>query len=321
MIWLVWRRCRAALLVALAVAALAAVALVVARTAALGAARDLGAEPCLANPDQVLCGVHGEFLYTLYTGSLLIRFSLVALPAVVGGIAGAGLFGGEFERRTHVLALTQTVSRTRWWLVGLLVAGVPAVLAVTAVTAVASWAVEPFTGMLVRTPLDPLWFLPTGIVPVGYTLLAFIVAANAGLVLRSTLGALAVTAAVHLAVVFGLQVRDHYLPPETWRADLLPPGQGDITWQLPPLALDVDYGYLDQDGRELDTGIGAVAADCAVELSYSDCLRQNGVTGLYARYQPDSRYWPFQLIETAVLGLLAALVLTGGRWGLRRNRT
>lgn len=55
-----------------------------------------------------------------------------------------------------------------------------------------------------------------------------------------------------------------------------------------------------------------------------DCLRVQGIDHYAVVYHPQSRYWQFQFIETAVMllcsGLMVALALVGAR-GRRRRPT
>jgi hypothetical protein len=40
---------------------------------------------------------------------------------------------------------------------------------------------------------------------------------------------------------------------------------------------------------------------------------------VYTRYQPASRYWPFQVIEAGVLALVVGVTLGAGVWAMRRR--
>jgi hypothetical protein len=148
--------------------------------------------------------------------------------------------------------------------------------------------------------------------------LAFCLAAAAGLLLRNAVGALGLALVVQVVVLATTMfLRPDYLPPETARVALLPPGQSDVTWNAPADGLSLDYGYLDAQGREVPQREAGLHS-CTVELSFSDCLRSAGYTGLYSTYQPASRYWPFQLIETGLVLALAVGALGAGLLRLRR---
>ena len=289
MIWLVWRRQRAALLFALAL--LAAVALLMALG---GIGLRAGRVPAAAGPPALV---------------LIVRTVLLVLPGLVGVIAGAGLFGRELERGTHVFALTQSVSRLRWWLTGLVVTGLPVVVGVALVTWLAGWALGPH-GM--DFPLATPFFDSSGLVPIGHVLLAFTVAAGTGLVARNALAAVAVGVGVVMVVqiVLAAGYRMNYLPPEHARV-----GVSALTDR--PL---VGSRWL--ESAPVDTAGAPVAPPppgCVVPGDPVPCLRAAGATAVEVVYQPASRYWPFQAIETGVLLSLSAAALGVGYWGLRRQ--
>jgi hypothetical protein len=318
-IWLVWRRLRVPLLVVLGLVALVVATAVVGRFAWLAAARDLGAEHCLRGGFDGVCGSnewyalradHDEF-------RRLLVLAAIALPGVAGGVVGAVLFGPETARGTHVFALSQALPRTRWWGAGLLIAGLPVAAAVALVPLALTWSAQPFQRNT-TSPLSSSVFLTSGVVPVAYALLAFCVAAAAGLLLRSPIGALGLAVGLHLAalVVTSLLVRPAYLPPET-AYEALSAGRDDMPWATPDDALSVGDGFVDARGREV-----APHEFTPVECDggpFSDCLRAAGYTGLYSRFQPASRYWPFQAIESGLLLALAGGALGAGLRGLRRR--
>lgn len=144
--------------------------------------------------------------------------AVLVLPVVAGACAGAGLFARELEQGTAVLALTQSVSRLRWWTTGLLVAGVPAAAAVALLTPVATRALG-LTGSGSHSRLESRLFQMTGLAPAAYTLLAFAVAAVGGMLLRNTLGAVVLTVVTQVALVVGLtgELRRYYAPADELR--------------------------------------------------------------------------------------------------------
>lgn len=288
MTWLVWRRQRAALLFASGL--LAAMALLL----LAGAGRDAPAPT----------GGPTTFV-------LLCRTILLILPGVVGVVVGAGLFGRELEQGTHVFALTQSVGRVRWWLTGLAVAGLPAAVGVALVTALAGWVLGP-AGLVL--PLGNPFFDGSGLLPVGHVLLAFTVTATAGLVARNALVAVAVGVGLVLVaqIVLAVGFRPTYLAPEASRVELAALFDGG----------DLDRGrrlattYLDDSGRPVTS---TALARCAGPAGDAECLRSVGAAQADVVYQPASRYWPFQWIETVILLALSAAALAVGFWGLRNR--
>ena len=319
MIWLVWRRLRVPLLVVLGLLALFAATAVVGRFTWLAAARDLGFERCFTDDmDElhVVCPtLEGRDFATDY-GGFMVLFLLapaLALPAVAGAVTGAALFGAETARGTHVFALSQALSRVRWWGAGLLIAGLPVAAAVALVTPLLAWSVAPFGDLYATDPLIWITFVTSGVVPVAHTVLAFCVAATAGLLRRTPIGALGLAIGLHVVVlvVTGL-VRPAYLPPET-ASEALSAVQGPRP--VPDGALNLGYVLVDAEGREFPPR--EVTVECGV--AEPDCLEDRDVVDSAYRYQPASRFWPFQAIESGLLLALAAGALGAGMRGLRRR--
>ena len=324
MIWLVWRRQRVALAAALGLVALVGLAAVVGRFTLLARARDLGVIPCFRDVLSEMCATDVWWPYTqeVSTFSRLLSLAVIAAPAVAGALAGAGLFGGELSRGTHVFALSQGVSRLGWWSRGLLVAGLPVAAAVAAVTPTVSWWSRPFDDVVGTViPLTPSRFLTTGLVPAGYTVLAFCVAAAAGLLLRSTARALVLAVAVQVAVLAltTLWLRPAYLLPET-RQVPLPSSQDGRSMRLdPPNSMNIDYGFVSARGDFVPFHEVLPVSSCTYTSDEFECVSSKGFVAYYSRFQPASRYWPFQLIETGLLLVLATSALGAGLWGLRRR--
>ena len=108
------------------------------------------------------------------------------------------------------------MSRTRWLAVKLGVVGACSVLVDGLLSLMVTWWSGPFDqAYQVRITLAV--FHSSGIVPVGYAAFAFALGVTAGMIIRRTLPAMAVTlvifAAVQLAVPFW--VRPHLIPPVT----------------------------------------------------------------------------------------------------------
>ena len=138
------------------------------------------------------------------------------------------------------------MGRLRWWVSGPLAAGVPAAAAVGLLTAVHAWA--SFPGIRDREVLRSSDFEVAGLAPAAYTLLAFTVAAVAGLVLRNAPAAVVVAFAVLLTVepALSFEFRARYLPPVEVRF-----GVAEQTLFVPDDGLSLDRGYLDAAGREI----------------------------------------------------------------------
>lgn len=316
MIWLVWRRQRAALLTAAGLVAVLAAVLAAGRLAFVAYLRRYGidvscfdtlSEACRRDAAAVLLADHepSEFAWFWGPGHAV----LLAAPLVIGLLLGAGLFRREFDEGTYALALTQSISATRWWATSLLVAGVPATVLPVLLGLVADWAYGPFDLVTysfgeLETPI----FESSGIVPGAYALLAFVLAACTGLVARSTLPPVVVAVAAYgtLMLVLATIARPHYLPPETVQ-QWIDPTRWDGGLDDVPDAWQVESRWVDDQGRTRAT------SGCAPAVDLYRCMHDTGIVGYEVRFQPDSRYWLFQVIETSILLALSAVVLAASR--------
>ena len=126
-------------------------------------------------------------------------FGLVVIvaPALIGAFWGAPLVAREFEAGTHRLVWAQSISRTRWLAVKLAVVGTATVAATALLSALVTWWAAPLdhAAAAVYGTFDQ-----RDIVPIGYALFAFAFGVTAGLVIRRTLPAMALTLAGLLTV-------------------------------------------------------------------------------------------------------------------------
>ncbi|TAM58787.1 MAG: hypothetical protein EPN50_08270, partial [Chloroflexota bacterium] len=105
--------------------------------------------------------------------SLHVVLPLVSLvaPVVIGLFLGAPLIATELETGTFRLAWTQSVTRRRWLLVKLSLAGLAAVVIAGLLTWMIDWWMTPFDAATLSR-FDPLDFGYQGIAPIGYTAFA-----------------------------------------------------------------------------------------------------------------------------------------------------
>jgi hypothetical protein len=315
MIWVAWRQHRAAVLGGLGVLLLVGVALVVLRLAAESAVAELGAAACLRDgmPDATCPPGSIETLADRFSMLLsLLPLLMLALPVLVGALAGAPLFARDYEQRTHLFTLTQSVGRTRWWLVKLLLVGAGLTVAAVCLGFVVAWSQEPLAYMQaspLRTPL----FETRGPVVGGYLLLAFSVAATLGLWLRNTVAAIALTVVAYLVLVPALGLlRAHHLPeqslalPVSASVDSGAAAVPDGSWVL-------STEFRDTAGAVVDVRY----ENCGVDVDA--CAAEQGATEERISFQPPDRFWPLQLIEAGLATALSAAILLLGRLRLRRR--
>jgi ABC-2 family transporter protein len=252
---------------------------------------------------------------------------LVGVPGLIGLFWGAPLAAREFETGTFRLAWTQGVSRTRWLAVKLGVVGALSVIVTGLLSLMVTWWSSPIE-QVYQNRMLPNVFNEGGIVPVGYAAFAFALGVTAGLLIRRTVPAMAVTLVIFAAVQFAVPVwvRPHLLPPVTtssalnlatvveWGdSDAGQPNGGYLfvaTQTQVPGAWMISSEIITPAGRPASTEPATPA--CGGNATLQSCHAY--VATLHLRQvvtdQPASRYWPLQWLETT-LYLALALLLSG----------
>jgi len=320
MTWVTWRQYRYQ--GALAAALLAALAIVLLITGLHAAQVWHSALPRCATGGS--CGSLATTPLSLATPAVvaLVVFT-AAVPLLAGLFWGAPMVAHEMETGTNQFAWTQSITRRRWLAVRagwLLLAA--AVLA-GAVSALVTWWMGP-DHALNADAFKVNRFDITDIAPVGYAIFAMALGICAGMLLRRTLPALAVTLAgfAGLRAVTALWLRLHYMTPVTayYKLTASPSPNGSY--------LIVSQGIVGPNGKPPVGGpyvfngepIPAVCEKVALNQPriLPSCMAAHGYRG-YLTYQPASRFWAFQGIETGIFVVLAAAVLGVTFWVLKRR--
>ena len=143
-----------------------------------------------------------------------LPFLVTVAPALIGLFVGAPLIARELESGTYRLAWTQSVTRRRWLAVKLGLVGLAAMTCGGVLTSMADWWASPLDAAN-QNRFDLANFGIHGVAPIGYAAFAFALGATAGVLLRRTVPAMAVTlvgfAGARLAVTFW--VRGHLASP------------------------------------------------------------------------------------------------------------
>jgi hypothetical protein len=138
-------------------------------------------------------GAHSRYDSGLRTG---LGVLVVVTPGVLGLFWGAPLVAGELEAGTFRLAWTQSVTRTRWLAVRASLTVVASMAVAGTLSLIVTWWAAPSDragGNLFGT------FDQRDLVPVGYAAFAAALGVTAGLLLRRTLRAMAVTLVAFVA--------------------------------------------------------------------------------------------------------------------------
>jgi len=313
--WLVWRQYRTQGALALALlAAFTAVALwqgfQVASQWHSMVATCAGNSQCL-RPGDLIRGVANG-----------VPYLTLIVPVVLGALWGAPLVASELESRTSDFAWSQSVTRVRWLAVkaGWLLLAAAACGGVVA--ALVTWWSGPENAQLANAFISPQ-FDTQGIVPIGYAVFAMALGIAAGAVVRRTLPAIAVVFAgfIGLRYVIDGFIRPHLMAAVTTyfnvTGNFSPPGAAWVLNQgaVSPTGQAVSevYGFwlyatLPASCQKLvPGGAPTKGASSSLNALYS-CMQANGWRE-FVTYQPASRYWPFQGIETGIYLLLAAALI------------
>jgi hypothetical protein len=305
MVWLSWRLVRGQALVAgLVLAVFAAYVL------SLGAA--------IRRPDAVPAAFASRFY--------AVDFVILLVPALLGLFWGAPMITREVESGTHRLVWNQSVTRGRWLLVRLGVVAAVAVLTAGTASLLVSWAAAPYD-KAAGDRFSTLLFGTRNLVPAAYGLFAVALGVIAGLLVKRTLPAMALTAAI-FAVVQGVQpnlIRPRLMPPEHAAVAVTAPVVRSLSFLgADPVieGLRLPGGWVIDGTRPLTADGKPLAAErwtACVTGSFDglpDCVAALD-THVDVAYQPAGRYWTFQLLESALFAGLAGLLALIGWWRIR----
>jgi len=310
MTWLVWRQYR--LQFSMGAALLAAFAVLIVITGVQAADQWHAAQAACAASH----GCQNLFLGSHAVGFLVIM--TVGAPVLVGLFWGAPLVAAESEAGTTHFAWMQSVTRKRWFAVKVGWMLLAAALWGGVISALVTW----WSGPDNAQQLDAFTtgrFDIMGIVPVGYALFAVALGVCAGTLLRRTMPALAVTLGGFIAVraVVTLWLRPHYMSAITVTHNLLsgytPAGS---YWQIAQGILNpAGQPVPIPDGAAIDgIPVGSLPSACMVSANGSvrptpACRQALDAFHAFITYQPASRYWAFQGIETGIFVALAAVLV------------
>lgn len=305
MLWLTWRQHRIQLLAILGVLIAVGVVLLLTGQAALDASNGHIGSYCYGG---AICREYDVGREDLYQKVYPMLATLPFVPLLAGIFWGAPLLSREYERNTHQLVWTQSISRGRWLAVKFTaLASAAALLGLGSGKMVEEW-LRIFPGKA-ETFAEITFFGIVGVAPMAWWLFAFMLGSAAGSLVRKTLSAIAITVGVFLAAVITLMLlRPHYAEPvRTVGAD---PSAKD--------ALIVQMGRIAPDGRELS--MLDEIPECLPRTGMKACIDAAGYRD-FTVYQPADRFWRFQWTETGIL-LTATAVLGGVTVGgtVRRRR-
>jgi hypothetical protein len=185
MIRFAWLQSRSQTLVAAALLAIIAITLAVTGPS-LVHLYDTTVAGCSANGDCQAADT--AFLQNDHLLRTILNDLLVVVPALIGLFWGAPLIARELEEGTFRLAWTQGVTRTRWLAVKLAVVGLASMTVAGLFSLMLTWWSSPLD-RVGGTPFSSFDY--RDLVPVGYAAFAFALGVTMGVLLRTTLPAMA----------------------------------------------------------------------------------------------------------------------------------
>jgi hypothetical protein len=336
MTWLTWRQYRVQ-------AAVAALVLAVFATVLLVTGFQLAAQWHTLLASCTASGTCGS----LHQGAVSLSsplgwdFAVLSLmaPALFGVLVGAPLVAHEFETRTCDFAWAQSITRTRWLAVKVGWLLLAAAVWGGAIAALVTWWSGPRNAAF-GNAFQSNYFDQQGLVPVAYAVFATALGIAAGAVLRRTLPAIAIVIGgfIGMRLWISQDLRMHFMAPVTTfygvAANFNPPagsintGGGLInkagqlvTGQFGNVMIDgVPSASLPAACQRLipASASGPAGPSNATLNAVYGCLQKAGYRQ-FISYQPISRYWAFQGIETGIYLAVAAALIAITFYAVRRR--
>ena len=336
MTWLTWRQYRVQ-------AAVAALVLAVVATVLLVTGFQLAAQwhtllaGCTASRT---CGNLHEG-GTPLSSPLGWDFAVLSLlaPALFGVLVGAPLVAHEVEARTCDFAWAQSITRTRWLAVKVGWLLLASAVWGGAIAALVTWWSGPSNAAF-GNAFQSNYFDQQGLVPVAYSVFATALGIAAGAVVRRTLPAIAIVIGgfIGMRLWISQDLRMHFMAPVTTFYGVA------ANFNTPAGSINVGGGLLNKAGQVVTGPLGNVMIDGVPSTSLPaacqrlipagasgpagpsnatlnavyGCLQKAGYRQ-FISYQPISRYWAFQGIETGIYLAVAAALIAITFYAVRRR--
>jgi hypothetical protein len=294
MIWITWRQHRAMLISLMAVLGALAIFLV---CMGLWVHHNFSVlMACAAASPNDCEALNQSFNNTDWTigNTLLILMNLA--PALIGAFTGPAVMARELETGTFRYAWTQGIGRVRWAIAKLALLGVVIAVLTWAFSQVFAWFFAPFLQQQdTLTVLSASVFDTRGIAFAAWCLAAFAIGAFLGMLLRRTVGAMAATLGVYLALqlLTWLVLTKHY-----------------------PVSLVSSNAPLFTGG--VSSSLNGLPSATPNNSPWVLATWTVGKTSWW-RYIPVSRFWPMQFIEAGWLLVLAVLLVAATVWLVQRR--
>ncbi|MFF2656351.1 hypothetical protein ACFVUH_03195 [Kitasatospora sp. NPDC058032] len=301
-LWLAWRQSRVAVRTMVIPALLAALVLITMHVLIQDRVETMRRIGCLETGVwDLTCQVQGGRIGMLsWMFVNIVQPAVTAVPVLLGMFLGGPLLAQEYESGTLRLVLAQSAAPYRWLAARLAVPGAVVLLLSAVLSALTSWV---WRSDIVSgawsfdPPFQGFTYPVLGTVPVAWALFGTALGVLVGQLVRRTVVAVLVSgAAVVLAHAVVLAVRPFFWP-------LVEEEQGYNNrlggFAQPANAWLVEHGVVLADGTRLTNAECAISSDVCAAAPTS-----------WGRYHPVSHFVPIQLVETVLLLVLTALVVT-----------
>jgi ABC-2 family transporter protein len=317
--WITWRQHRVALAgVAVLLGGLGSYLLIMGLKIQSGYASVASCHPA----SSAACGLASDlFLRDYYPTAQTVTGFLQVIPVLVGVFVGGPVLARELETGTFRFAWTQGCGRLRWVIAKLALLAIAVTAAAEAFSLLFSWYFHLWFAEGLDGALAPQLFDLRGVDFAAWTLLAFALGVAAGALIRRTVPAMAAAMAAWTGLFFAtfMFLRKHYQPPlvasgATANTRSFASNWTWAQWYTGPNGKPVSQ----QTIRNVVDHAPASVRNSANPNAATAYLSAHHYTQWWA-YQPQSRYWHFQLIEGGWLLALSLILLAATVWLVRRR--
>lgn len=316
MIWVGWREQRAETVVAALIVAVVALALLPSGLHMASVFDHDGLAACVSAHSSPACDEAVQSFTSRFQRLADLTAWLTLLPGIIGVLL-ATPFLLQFEHGTYRLDWTQSITPRRWIATKLGLAVGVALVASLALIAFMTWWRDPL--VRVEGRMDLSVFDSVGTVAVGYTLFALGLGLALGVVWRRAVPAIVVAFGAYfgLRLFVDLWLRQRLFPPRelTWRASAPEPPSLHHAWVFSERPSD-RFGnavlpHLSRAQVEPCTKGAGDVKRCLLGEWHPQFM--------HAVFEPASRFWTMQLLETGLFtAAAAALIGFAALWTARR---
>jgi hypothetical protein len=316
-IWLTWRLQRLEFGLIAGLLALLSISLIPTGVSMANVYHDLGGACASSRGGGLPCDQLSSAIRNLSDPYTSLFAWLQFIPFGFAILAAAPLLL-QLEHGTYRLVWTQSATKTRWLAVMLGSALLTTAVASAGFGLLTSWWRQPLDAIQGSMPGG---FDFEGIVPVAYGIFALALVPSAGVFLRRSMAAIGVAFAGFFVSRYAISrwLRPEYLPParHSWRIGV--PQYHQVN---SPGDWVTATGISDSHGTIY--AFDSVNRICPARIDphlglqiVTPCLRHHDWLFNAVLYQPSSRFWPFQFVESAIYVGMAGALLAVTIWWIR----